>query len=82
VGMSADSPAVGPTSMFGLSQKQVLGHLGYKNVDVATLASLVSFGRLDLTRSVSDIVPLEEIAVGIEKLENQDGNPIRILVKP
>jgi D-arabinose 1-dehydrogenase-like Zn-dependent alcohol dehydrogenase len=82
VGMSADSPTVGPTSMFGLSQKQVLGHLGYKNVDVATLASLVSLGRLDLTRSISDIVPLEEIAVGIEKLANQDGNPIRILVKP
>jgi D-arabinose 1-dehydrogenase-like Zn-dependent alcohol dehydrogenase len=82
VGMSAESPSVGPTSMFGLTQKHVLGHLGYQNVDIETLATLVSRGRLDLSRSISDIVSLEDIRVGIEKLERQDDNPIRILVKP
>ncbi|MCW2650057.1 MAG: zinc-dependent alcohol dehydrogenase [Mycobacterium sp.] len=82
VGMSAESPTVGPTSMFALTQKQVLGHLGYKNVDIGTLATLVSRGRLDLSRSISDIVALDDVAVGIEKLEKQDGNPIRILVRP
>ena len=82
VGMSAESPSVGPTSMFGLTQKQVLGHLGYQNVDIETLATLVSRGRLDLSRSISDVVSLEDVRVGIEKLETQDGNPIRILVKP
>jgi len=61
VGMSAESPSVGPTSMFGLAQKYVLGHLGYQNVDIETL---------------------EDVSVGIEKLERQEGNPIRILVKP
>ena len=82
VGMSAESPSVGPTSMFGLTQKHVLGHLGYRNVDIETLAKLLSNGRLDLSRSISDIVSLEDVRVGIEKLERQDGNPIRILVKP
>jgi threonine dehydrogenase-like Zn-dependent dehydrogenase len=82
VGMSAESPSLGPTSMFGLTQKRVLGHLGYQNVDIETLATLVSRGRLDLSRSISDIVSLEDIAAGIEKLEKQEGNPIRILVKP
>ena len=82
VGMSAESPTVGPTSVFGLSQKQVLGHLGYQNVDIETLARLVSRGRLDLSRSISEIIPLEDIRAGIEMLERQDGNPIRILVKP
>ena len=82
VGMSAESPTVGPTSMFGLSQKQVLGHLGYQNVDIETLARLVSRGRLDLSRSISEIIPLEDIRAGIEMLEKQDGNPVRILVKP
>jgi D-arabinose 1-dehydrogenase-like Zn-dependent alcohol dehydrogenase len=82
VGMSAESPSVGPTSMFGLTQKHVLGHLGYQNVDIETLATLVSRGRLDLSRSISDIVSLENVRVGIEKLERQDDNPIRILVKP
>lgn len=82
VGMSAESPTVGPTAMFGLTHKQVLGHLGYQNVDIETLANLVSRGRLDLSRSISEIVSLEDLALGIEKLERQDGNPIRILVKP
>ncbi len=82
VGMSAESPSVGPTSMFGLTQKHVLGHLGYQNVDIETLATLVSLGRLDISRSISDVVSLEDVAVGIEKLDRQDGNPIRILVQP
>jgi threonine dehydrogenase-like Zn-dependent dehydrogenase len=68
--------------MFGFSRKQVLGHLGYQNVDIETLARLVSSGRLDLSRSVSQVVALEDVALGIEKLERGDGNPIRILVRP
>ena len=82
VGMSAESPTIGPTAKFGLTRKQVLGHLGYQNVDIETLAKLVSLGRLDLSRSVSEIVSLEDVVLGIEKLEHRDGNPIRILVQP
>jgi threonine dehydrogenase-like Zn-dependent dehydrogenase len=82
VGMSAESPTIGPTAMFGLTRKQVLGHLGYQNVDIETLVRLVSAGRLNLSRSISEIVALEDLPLGIEKLERQDGNPIRILVKP
>lgn len=82
VGMSAESPTVGPTSMFGLSQKQVLGHLGYQNADIETLAALVSRGRLDLSRSVSQVIALEDIHEGIRALEHAEGNPIRIVVAP
>jgi hypothetical protein len=42
----------------------------------------LSRGRLDLSRSISDIVSLEDVSVGIEKLERQEDNPISILVKP
>jgi hypothetical protein len=88
--MSAESPAIGPTPMFGLTRKLgappacggVLGHLGYQNVDIEILAKLVSHARLDLSRSVSEIVSLEELPLGIEQLQRQDGNPTRILVKP
>lgn len=82
VGMSDQCPTVGPTSMFGLTRKQVLGHLGYQNADIATLARLVSLGRLDLSRSISRIIPLENIREGIDALERADGNPIRIVVQP
>ncbi|MBY0441429.1 MAG: zinc-binding dehydrogenase [Mycobacteriaceae bacterium] len=82
VGMSAESPNIGPTAMFGLARTQVLGHLGYQSADIETLAQLVSLGRLDLSRSISDIVSLDQLTTGIEKLKHQHGNPIRILVKP
>ncbi|MCW2517038.1 MAG: zinc-binding dehydrogenase [Mycobacterium sp.] len=82
VGMSADTPSIGPTSIFNLFKRQVLGHLGYQNADIGTLATLVSRGRLDLSRSISEIVPLEDVAKGIEKLDKADGDPIRILVQP
>ncbi|HOB50908.1 MAG TPA: zinc-binding dehydrogenase [Mycobacterium sp.] len=82
VGMSDQSPTVGPTSMFGLTRKQVLGHLGYQNADIETLANLVSLGRLDLSRSISRIIPLADIHEGIAALERADGNPIRIVVAP
>lgn len=82
VGMSAESPTIGPTAMFGVSRKQVLGHLGYQNADIETLAKLVSLGRLDLSRSISRVIPLEDIREGIEMLERAEGNPIRILVQP
>ncbi len=82
VGMSAVSPTIGTTARFGLTHKQVFGHLGYQNVGIETLAKLVSLGRLDLSRPVSEIVSFEELPLGIQKLKRQDGNPIRILVKP
>ena len=66
----------------GLKSTFEQGHLGYQNVDIETLATLVSRGRLDLSRSISDVVSLEDVRVGIEKLDRQEGNPIRILVKP
>ena len=68
--------------MFNLLRRQVLGHLGYQNADIATLAQLVSLGRLDLSRSISEVVPLEDVARGIERLERADGDPVRILVAP
>ncbi|MGY1809924.1 zinc-binding dehydrogenase [Blastococcus sp. SYSU D00669] len=82
VGMSGQDVSLGPTMVFNLLRKQVLGHLGYKNEDIGTLAGLVAAGRLDLSRSISAVVGLEDLGEGIRRLHERDGNPIRILVKP
>ncbi|MCZ4556257.1 zinc-binding dehydrogenase [Rhodococcus maanshanensis] len=82
VGLSDQEAVLGTTTAFGLSKKQVKGHLGYKNVDIETLAELLSRGRLDVSRSISEIVSLEDVLVGIEKLDRHEGDPIRILVRP
>ncbi|SHH00010.1 D-arabinose 1-dehydrogenase, Zn-dependent alcohol dehydrogenase family [Jatrophihabitans endophyticus] len=82
VGMSNQSIELGDTMTLGLARVAILGHLGYKNEDIATLADLVARGRLDLSRSVSDVVALDDVADGIRRLEQHEGNPIRILVRP
>lgn len=82
VGMSSQDLQVGDFLSFALRRKHVMGHLGYKVQDIAMLAELVSYGRLDLKESISAVVPLSDIHRGIEMLEKREGNPIRILVKP
>ncbi|KXA66994.1 hypothetical protein HMPREF3223_01243 [Cutibacterium avidum] len=72
----------GPFLDFNLHRKQVLGHLGYKSQDIAMLAEMLSYHRLDLSESISKVIPLSEVKSGIEELESHQGNPIRILVKP
>lgn len=82
VGMSAQEMNLGTFLEFNLKSKQVLGHIGYKTQDIAMLAEMLRYGRLDLSESVSEVVPLRDIEVGIEHLEKKVGNPIRILVDP
>ncbi len=82
VGMSAQNIEAGSFMEFSLLRKQIKGHLGYKVQDISILAELLSRGRLDLSESVTEIVPLSEIHRGIEMLEKKTNNPIRILVQP
>ncbi|SEC13272.1 D-arabinose 1-dehydrogenase, Zn-dependent alcohol dehydrogenase family [Nocardioides exalbidus] len=82
VGMSADELSLGMSVLFNLSRKQVRGHLGYEVTDVGVLARLVSTGRLDLSRSISQVVALEDLEEGIRTLRSGEGSPVRILVQP
>lgn len=82
VGLSAQEIDGGPFLDFNLHRKQIRGHLGYKSQDIAMLAEMLSYGRLDLTESVTKVIPLTDIKQGIDDLKNHRGNPIRILVKP
>jgi threonine dehydrogenase-like Zn-dependent dehydrogenase len=60
----------------------VKGHDGYEPRDIAQLVRLVACGRLDLSRSVSHFVSLEDVAEGVDRLRTKAGNPVRIVVKP
>ncbi|WP_124055337.1 zinc-binding dehydrogenase [Arcanobacterium ihumii] len=82
VGLSGQEIDGGSILQFGLKRNQALGHLGYRAVDIYLLAELLHAGRLDLSRSVSGIVPLREIERGIDIVKTKEGDPIRILVDP
>ncbi len=82
VGMSKDPVPVGPGGTFAYSKKQVLGHLGFRNEDVSTILRLLALGRLDVSASISSVVPLENVAEGIRQLAEGAGSVVRVLVKP
>jgi hypothetical protein len=44
--------------------------------------ALLSSGRLDVPRSVSDVMPLEEVGRGVERLVSKEGDPVRLVVQP
>ncbi len=71
-----------PSVLFGYYNHALLGHEGYFKRDLERLVRLVASGRLDLSRSVSHVVSLEEVAQGVEQLSKKKDNPIRIVVKP
>jgi threonine dehydrogenase-like Zn-dependent dehydrogenase len=71
-----------PSVLFGYYNHAVLGHDGYDKRDLERLVRLVASGRLNLSRSVSHLVPLEDVARGVEQLRTKEGNPVRIVVKP
>ncbi|WP_149205026.1 zinc-binding dehydrogenase [Actinotalea subterranea] len=82
VGLSEQNIDAGPFLDFNVKRKQLRGHLGYKSQDIAMLAEMLSYGRLDLSESISQIIPLEQVQDGINILANKTGNPIRVLVQP
>lgn len=63
-------------------QKQVLGHYGSEKRHTEELVRLAAHGRLDLSESISEVLPLDQVNTGLDHLRDQVGNPIRIVLKP
>ena len=43
--------------------------------EIDRILKLIKMGRLDLSRSISRVLELEQINEGLEKLEKKEGNP-------
>jgi threonine dehydrogenase-like Zn-dependent dehydrogenase len=82
VGLSPEPIHLGPGVTFGVRSQSLIGHLGYEKRHLDDLVTLVTSGRLDVSRSISDVMPLEEVARGVERLARKEGNPIRLVVRP
>jgi len=79
----ANEPIVIPNDMaFTYMRTQIMGHYGSEAQHVRELIDLAASGRLDLSDSISEVLPLERAADALDKLANKVGNPIRIVLKP
>ncbi len=82
VGLSPEPVQLGMGMLFGVLSHTLMGHLGYRRKHLDILVELVASGRLDVSGSVSDVIPLEDVARGVERLTSKEGNPVRIVVNP
>ena len=58
------------------------GHYGYLPPHVEELVSLVGWGRLDISQSVSDHIPLDQADEAVRRLRDKIGDPIRLVLIP
>jgi D-arabinose 1-dehydrogenase-like Zn-dependent alcohol dehydrogenase len=77
----ANEPITIPNDMTYM-RTQILGHYGSEPVHTKELVEFVRQGKLNLKGSISEVLPLDQAALALEKLEKKIGNPIRIVLKP
>ena len=82
VGISIDNLELGPSLLLALQRQTIMGHLGYSKKNLDELVELLGRGRLDLSASISDVLPLEQVPEGVRRLAEKDGDPVRLVVKP
>ena len=79
----ANEPIVIPNDMaFTYMRTQIMGHYGSEAQHVRELIEFTRDGRLDLSHSVTQVLPLEQAGHALDTLANKIGNPIRIVLKP
>jgi threonine dehydrogenase-like Zn-dependent dehydrogenase len=82
VGINMDPGTIPSMALFSVLRQTLLGHLGYRKRHLDDLVALVATGRLDVSRSVSELLPLSAAPAGVERLAKKEGNPIRLVLTP
>jgi D-arabinose 1-dehydrogenase-like Zn-dependent alcohol dehydrogenase len=64
-------------------EMEIIGVQGFvAHSEYPALIDMIMHGRLDVKRVISQTVTLEEVNQGLDILEKQIGNPIRVVLKP
>lgn len=80
VGIGPERINVSPPFFFVYNDLALIGSFGSDIADLESLMTLAECGKLDLSESISSIIPLKEVNQGISDLEQKKGNPVRIIV--
>lgn len=80
VGIGRERLTGPPLGLFVAREQEVVGSFGATLADVNELIDLLDAGRLDLTRSVSHTLDLDEFPTALEMLHTRRGSPLRIVI--
>ncbi|WP_370220024.1 zinc-binding dehydrogenase [Kitasatospora sp. GAS1066B] len=82
VGLTDKPLTVTDGTRFSYLRHQILGHYGSEENAVAQLVALTEGGRLDFSRSITDVLPLADAAKAVQRLHTKEGDPIRLILRP
>ena len=82
VGITGKPLTISDSRTSGYQQQQVRDHYGSAPERVTELVMLAGRSRISLARSVSDVLPLSEAPKAVERLRREEGNPIRLVLRP
>ncbi len=82
VGLTDKPLTINDGTRFSYLQQQILGHYASRPEHLEQLVELTRRHRLDFSRSISGVFPLSEAAEAVRRLENKEGDPIRLILRP
>jgi threonine dehydrogenase-like Zn-dependent dehydrogenase len=82
VGLTDQPLTITNGTAFSYFQQKILGHYGAVPAHIEQLVDLTRRRRLDLRRSISDVVPLADAGKAVERLHTKEGDPVRIILRP
>jgi 2-desacetyl-2-hydroxyethyl bacteriochlorophyllide A dehydrogenase len=80
VGLTPEPMRLMPEALFVAGELELVGSFGSTPADLGELVDLVEAGRLDLSRSITHRLALDDVPEALGRLERRDDHPIRMVV--
>lgn len=80
VGLGPDAIETQPPTVYVRNEYELIGSYSFERGEINKLVNMIASGRLDLSLSITERLPLEETNTALEHLQNKIGNPIRIVI--
>ncbi|MCX5381613.1 zinc-binding dehydrogenase [Streptomyces sp. NBC_00091] len=82
IGMGSQPVTIPHGDRFNALQHSVHGAWGSEPQDLHLLVKLAAAHRLELSGSVSDVLPLSKVEDAVRRLHAKEGNPVRLVLAP
>ena len=81
-GIAGKPITIASDTAFNYLNLSIHGHYGSEAAHVEELVRLAGQKRLDLSASISDVLPLAEAPAAVGRLQRKEGDPIRLILRP
>jgi len=81
VGLGPNEVILPPPTQIVRTELSLLGSYGSTTSEIQNVIDLVASGKLNLSDSITERFPLEEVNKGLDHLHRKIGNPIRIVIE-